>query len=94
MKIKHWAGYGSITANSIFRKYNSFSKEYEIIIQVQGNHEQGLVRKDEYDILNWLLKRFDKEATNIISYIAFNLPDININGEMVERAEYQINYER
>ena len=53
-KIKHFAGYGSVHAKKI-----AGSKEF-LHIKVWGNHECGLERKDNYDVWNWLVKRFAK----------------------------------
>lgn len=60
MRIKHWAGYGSVNAKAIKRTLNTQTNTKTIIIEVSGDHERGLKRYDEYDVYNWLLKRFDK----------------------------------
>lgn len=54
MRIKHWAGYGCVTARRI-----KDCSMFTLHVRVEGNHEQGLVRDDEYDLYNWLVKRFD-----------------------------------
>lgn len=59
MKLKHWQGYGCITATKIKSKNN------ELVIKVCGNHECGIERDDLYDIFNWLVKRFDKESKSM-----------------------------
>lgn len=54
MKVKHWAGYGTLEARTI-RRYPS-----TIVIEVSGNHEQGLEPRyfTNYDWMRWLGKRF------------------------------------
>lgn len=54
MKIKHWAGYGSVTARKVSYKDNV------LVVEVKGNHERGLVREYKSDVFDWLVKRFDK----------------------------------
>lgn len=63
MKIKHWAGYGCVTARKVK------SNPYVLHIRVEGNHEWGIVREDEYDLFNWLVRRFDKD---ILDYAEFH----------------------
>ena len=58
MKIKHWQGYGIV--NAVRKK----SKDYDLVVLVSGNHEWGLRRDDEYDLFNWLIRRFDKTVAD------------------------------
>ena len=37
-------------------------------IRVEGNHECGLVRNDDYDLYNWLVKRFDPVEKAVPNY--------------------------
>ena len=57
MRIKHWAGYGCVNARKV-KENNPFI----LHIKVEGNHECGLVREDEYELYNWLVKRFDHDV--------------------------------
>lgn len=63
MKIKHFAGYGSVNAKKIS------SSPTCLKVRVWGNHEYGLERKDNYDVFNWLVKRFDKKHTDYIDIV-------------------------
>ena len=58
MKIKHWQGYGTVTARKIP------DKTCTLHVQVVGNHEWGLNcgEWDEYRLYNWLVKRFDRNV--------------------------------
>lgn len=58
MKIKHWQGYGTVTATKI--KDNSC----KLHVRVVGNHECGINcgEWDDYRLYNWLVKRFDKSV--------------------------------
>ena len=55
MKIKHWQGYGCVNATKCKDSLPSM-----LHIRVEGNHEWGIVREDDYDLYNWLVKRFDQ----------------------------------
>ena len=97
MKIKHWAGYGCVTAKCTSAIYDSNMNLERMDIKVKGNHERGLVRNDEYDVFNWLIKRF-KESKHIDSYR--NIKSISCdesyekdkNGEMIETCIYHIEF--
>lgn len=62
MKIKHWQGYGTVDATKISRTREPLGR-IVLRVKVSGNHEWGLIREDAYDLMNWLLKRFDKSFT-------------------------------
>lgn len=62
MKLKHFAGYGTINA----RKVKDGS--CKLHVRVEGNHEWGLRRDDEYDLYNWLVKRFDKTVPEYLEW--------------------------
>lgn len=90
MKIKHFAGYGSIDA----KKISKSTKDNTTILTVlvAGDHEQGLIPGyiipgqptlySDYTIKHWLIDRFDKNAKDIdnlrykmrAEYISYN-PD-------------------
>ena len=59
MRIKHFAGYGCVTATKCPDSTTSM-----LHIKVQGNHEWGIVREDEYDLYHWLVSRFDKNVAD------------------------------
>lgn len=54
MKVKHWAGYGTLNAKAL-RK----GPDYKTI-ELSGNHEQGLIPRywNIDDWVRWLGKRF------------------------------------
>jgi len=51
MKIKHYAGYGSVNAKVVEKSANRY------VIDVTGMHECGLVPYCESDSVEWLLKK-------------------------------------
>ena len=55
MKLKHFAGYGSVNAKKVS------CNDRELVVHVWGCHEYGVVREDHYDVFEWLVKRFDKK---------------------------------
>lgn len=57
MRIKHWQGYGCVTATKC-----KDSTPFTLHIKVQGDHEWGIILKDQYDLYNWLVRRFDKDV--------------------------------
>ena len=93
MKIKHFQGYGSVTATKLSnRKINDTTKR--LIIKVSGNHEWGLYRNDRYDVYNWLVKRFAKDCPsyrNIVQMIVHSDYE-RINDRDVEVCIYSIDY--
>lgn len=72
MRIKHFAGYGSVNAKKIA------DKAHTLHIKVTGNHEWGIVRKDDYDLFNWLVKRFDKNQKDYLEWKKEKRPKIKI----------------
>ena len=95
MKIKHWQGYG--TVNAIKVKDNA----HTLHVRVEGNHEWGLIRNDEYDIFNWLVKKFDryfKDKTYSDFYKCYPRMSLvagekMIDGMSVETCDYILDYE-
>lgn len=75
MRIKHFAGYGSVNAKKIalFKRDNITT----LIIDVSGDHECGLRPCIIEDSIKWLAARFDKNIINIPWYNIYI--DINNN---------------
>ena len=97
MKIKHFAGYGSVEAKKVSK--TTFKDEYgekktKLVVSVKGNHEWGLVRDDIYDVKHWLFDRFEKNFSGNIYDIRMTIKDnyINDNGTDVEVATYTFVY--
>ena len=92
MKIKHWQGYGTVTAQKV--KDNTCT----LHIKVTGNHEWGLVRSDVYDLFNWLVKRFDMTQTDFIKWkrnlnnLYFEEGSTIIDGHCVDTCDYYFFY--
>ena len=93
MKIKHYQGYGTVTANKISKSVKDGICTLKI--HVEGNHECGLVRNDAYDLSNWLIKRFDRSFTNYHSIVGMECYDDykKVNGIDVEYCDYTFRYE-
>ena len=62
MKIKHWQGYGTVEAKKMP------ANGATLHIRVSGNHEWGLRRDDEYDLFNWLIRKFDKSIPDYATW--------------------------
>lgn len=94
MKLKHWQGYGSVDVKMLAAyPINSFKNK--IIIQVKGNHECGIIKRDVYDIWNWLLKRGERFNTACKDYrqiTEFNVYGPTYDENNVETAIYEITY--
>lgn len=74
MRIKHWQGYGTVTAKKISKTTKNGITT--LVVRVNGNHEWGLVRNDIYDLKRWLIDKFDKSAADINPYsIDYNYED-------------------
>ena len=92
MKIKHWQGYGNVSAQRIK------DSDCTLHVKVTGNHEWGLVRTDAYDLFNWLVKRFDKTQASFVSWkshlrnVRFEIGDTIIDGLDVDTCDYYFDY--
>ena len=89
MKIKHFAGYGCVNAKKIS------DKDGNLVVEVVGDHEWGLRRTDEYDVFNWLVKRFTKKCKSYRDIIQILIDEYLVkdeNGQFVEAARYLISY--
>ena len=58
MKIKHFAGYGSVQAKKLSKTTNN--GKTKLVVEVKGNHERGLVREDIYDVRRWIFNKFER----------------------------------
>lgn len=63
MRIKHFAGYGTVEA----KKIND--GKAKLHVRVVGNHEWGLQRADMSDLYHWLVKRFDKSVPDELTWL-------------------------
>lgn len=91
MKIKHWQGYGCVSAKKLSVSDNNNIRTLKI--RVEGNHEYGIETDDEYRIAHWLVERFDKKfeySPRAISYIK-TTPGYADDGK-TERCDYEIRY--
>lgn len=70
MRLKHWQGYGNVSATLIKKsRLSALSDNLLMTIKVKGNHEWGLIREDDnYTIKRWLLERFDKSTVDLNPY--------------------------
>lgn len=91
MKIKHWQGYGTVSATRIK------DKSCTLHVRVTGNHEWGLRRDDLYDLYNWLVRRFDKSVPDVYEWLRSASVFINegstvIDGLDVDTCDYYFTY--
>ena len=92
MRIKHFAGYGSVEAKKYGKAIDLDG--YTILhIGVSGKHECGLVPSWDDVAVRWLLPRFDKEAWKEYPWI-----DVEVSHEWVsteaweDKVEYMFRY--
>lgn len=77
MRIKHFAGYGAVTAKKIelcdIYACNTGETLRRLIVDVSGDHECGLIPYIEESAASWLIKYFDKEAakTTILDHCCY-----------------------
>ena len=91
MKIKHWQGYGTVSAQKVK------DKNVTLHIRVTGNHECGIHLDDTYNLYNWLVKRFDKSVPDVYTWIRSADVFINegytyIDGVMTDTCDYYFKY--
>lgn len=82
MRIKHWAGYGTIDCKKSLKKLND---QTILTVILTGNHERGLERRDHYDLFNWYVKRFDKSQTDFSCWMHQH-PEIEIESDYIKDA--------
>lgn len=92
MKIKHFAGYGSVQARKV-SKTKSGDKT-KLVVEVKGNHEWGIVRNDIYDVRRWIFNKFEKNFNGEDYDIDMSVKNdyVNENGMDVEVATYTFLY--
>lgn len=97
MKVKHFAGYGSVEVKK--ESKTTFTNEYgekktKLVLVVKGNHEWGIVRDDIYDVKCWIFDKFEKNFTGNDYDIAMTVQGdyIKENGLDVEVATYTFIY--
>ena len=91
MKIKHFAGYGSINAKKL--KHETINGVTTLIINVSGDHEKGLRPYILEDSIRWLAARYDKNILNIPWY-KINIDIINNYSMPLESLTYTFIYEK
>lgn len=97
MRVKHFAGYGSVEVKKVSKKTitNSWGeKKNKLVLKVKGNHEWGLVRDDIYDVKRWIFDKFEKNFKGEYYNIDMSVEDTYIkeNGLDVEVATYTFIY--
>lgn len=97
MRVKHFAGYGSVevTKKSKTRVTDLYGNtKSKLILQVKGNHECGNVRNDIYDVRRWIFNRFEKNFAGNDYDIQMSIEDdyVRENGINVEVATYTFIY--
>lgn len=97
MRIKHFAGYGSVEAKMVSK--TPFINEHgevktKLVVRVKGNHEWGIVREDIYDVKHWLFDKFEKkfEGTEYDIDMDVESDFVKENGLDVEVAIYKFVY--
>ena len=93
MRIKHFAGYGSVQARKV-SKTNLSDNKTKLVIEVKGDHEWGLVRDDIYDVRRWLFNKFEKNFNGDDYDISMSIEDdyVRENNIDVEVATYTFIY--
>ena len=97
MKIKHFAGYGSVEVKKVSK--TTFENEWadkmtKLVLTVKGNHERGLVLDSIYDVKRWIFDKFEKNFNGQDYDIEMSIKDGYIieNGVDVEVATYTFVY--
>jgi hypothetical protein len=97
MRVKHFAGYGSVEVKKVSKK--PFINEYgenktKMVLRVKGNHERGLVPFDIFDVKKWIFDKFEKNFTKSEYDINIEIKGdyIKEGGLDVEVADYTFVY--
>ena len=86
MKVKHWQGYGIIDAKKMVKQ--TVAGVTTLVVKVSGNHEWGLIREDVYDLVNWLVKRFDKSFSGSEYRVHYEILDSGTDFKTDDGIEY------
>jgi len=70
-KVKHFTGYGTVMMGRV--KDSSCT----LHVRVEGNHECGIEKDDEWLLYCWIVRRFDKNVPNYHDWYLSH-PVINI----------------
>ena len=97
MRIKHFAGYGSVEVKKVSKKSitNGYGENKTmLVLRVKGDHEWGLVRNDIFDVKTWLFDKFEKnfKGDEYDIYMTIKIDYVNENGHEVEVATYTFVY--
>jgi len=97
MRVKHFAGYGSVEVKKVLKKaiINGYGEnKTKLILRVKGNHEWGIVRNDIFDVRDWIFNKFEKNFNGDDYDIYMDVQDeyIKENGIDVEVATYTFIY--
>ena len=97
MRVKHFAGYGSVEVKKVLKKTitNGYGeKKTKMVLTVKGNHEWGNVRDDIYDVKHWIFDKFEKNFKGNCYDIYMDVKDdyVKENGLDVEVATYTFVY--
>lgn len=97
MRVKHFAGYGSVEVTKKSKtKVTDIcgNTKNKLVLQVKGNHEWGNVRDDIYDVRRWIFNRFEKNFTGDDYDIQMSIEDdyVRENDIDVEIATYTFIY--
>lgn len=66
MKIKHFAGYGSVNAKKL--KHETKDGITTLVVSVSGDHERGLKPYIIEDSIQWIAARFYNHILDIPAY--------------------------
>ena len=95
MKIKHYAGYGCVQARKLSKTVTDDGNT-TLVVEVIGDHERGIVRRDDESLVKrWLIDRFDKSAADISPWRIDYTVMLDYRYEMLhhtERAVYTFVY--
>lgn len=92
MRIKHFAGYGSVNAKKLHE--HTLDGTHFVLVCVSGNHEWGLTRSfyDPWTIERWL-GRFAK-GEKLVDYEVVDHEYIRIDGCDTEQCAYLLAFEK
>lgn len=91
MRIRHWAGYGCVTARKLTKRDLGEVPNDGVFVKVWGNHECGLLRPfhDESCIRHWL-GRFLPKDKEFYDYEVFANGYEVVDGLDTEYAIYKL----
>ena len=92
MKVKHFAGYGSVNVRKLGREHTIEENGIYLLLEVRGNHEWGIKRDDIYDVVRWIGTKCDTKLTDYRQVTGMDIEEYWDDKKKEDVCRYHIYY--